>query len=190
MLNIQCFKQTNFLSLVSSSKAVLNQWNPESRVSICAQAGLQCPYHFWGCPRRFSLISLFSSFGPAVTWRCPHSAQFLKMPHGLPLERDHQLPRRARQTCGYRLLPYFFRMGCSQLLLWTLFLSHLFCLVPVCHPLSDSTLAVPSLASKCHLPARTDYVSVKILVSKSAGWLTWINWKTEVTFYQLVIVRV
>ena len=105
-------------------------------------------------------------------------------------ERDHQLPRRARQTCGYRLLPYFFRMGCSQLLLWTLFLSHLFCLVPVCHPLSDSTLAVPSLASKCHLPARTDYVSVKILVSKSAGWLTWINWKTEVTFYQLVIVRV
>ena len=88
MLNIQCLKQTNFLSLVSSSEAILNQWNPESRVSTYVQAGLQCPYHFWGCPRRFSFISLFSSFGPTVTWRCPHSGQFLKTPHGLPLKRE------------------------------------------------------------------------------------------------------
>ena len=185
MLSIQCLKQTSFLSLVSSSKAVLNQWNPVSRVSTHAQAGLQCPCYFWGCLKRFSFISLFSSFGPTVIWRCPLSIQFLKMPRRLPLERDHQFPRRARQTHWYRLLPYFILMCCSPFLLWTLLLSHLLCLVPVYHPLSDSTLAAHSLASKCHLPARTDYISVK-----SVGWLTWINWKTEVTFYQLVIARV
>ena len=106
-------------------------------------------------------------------------------------ERDHQFPRRARQTHWYRLLPYFILMCCSPLLLWTLLLSHLLCLVPVYHPLSDSTLAAHSLASKCHLPARTDYIyQLRFLSVKSVGWLTWVNWKTEVTFYQLVIARV
>lgn len=175
LLNFQYLKQANFLTQVSSTQVVLNQWNSVSRDTTHVQAGLQHPHHFWGSTKGVSFTSLFSFSGPTLTWTFP-LYKFLEAASEAATQKgittSHTEPEKSAGT-SFWLVLYLHGWSWAITFITVSFSSSLShsCLSSSSQFYSSSTF----FSFKVTFAFGSDYISLKIHVS---GPFTWTDGKT------------